>query len=225
MKKYSVCSVQCSESGAGVSPASGGGVPPSISIARTDWGFQRYSRNDAVENRVALTLTPQAEHYAQVILMLEQGLWVASIPKGLRPKAQGCPGGGTTLGKGDQNNHDPNGVASHVRVMDDGGHNPVGVEDSTLFLPRVARSSQPWALGRNAVGVLRCRLVRNAQPPRRGNRMRLRLARSPFGSHFPALPSILPLLGGEGRGEVKRFSNDIVMAKGKALSTPFGSEH
>src|SRR6266850_1947804 len=32
-------------------------------------------------------------------------------------------------------------------------HNPVGVENSALHLPRVARSSQPWAGGHNPVGI------------------------------------------------------------------------
>ena len=32
-------------------------------------------------------------------------------------------------------------------------HNPVGVDNSSFLLPRVARDSQPWALMRNPVGI------------------------------------------------------------------------
>ena len=41
-----------------------------------------------------------------------------------------------------------------VRRAGDVGHNPVGVVIFCGRFPRVARASQPWALGRNPVGIL-----------------------------------------------------------------------
>jgi hypothetical protein len=68
------------------------------------------------------------------------------IPTGLRPPAQGCAAR-ATLGTTDGMKLNPNGVEPCSPVM---GHNPVGVSD---IGPRVARGAQPWALGRNPVGI------------------------------------------------------------------------
>jgi len=51
-------------------------------------------------------------------------LHVSSIPKGLRPPAQGCEER-ATLGKSEGEIVNPNGVAAQGR--DEYGHNPVGV--------------------------------------------------------------------------------------------------
>jgi len=81
-------------------------------------------------------------------------LQASSIPKGLRPPAQGCEER-ATLGKCSSEIHNPNGVASGSQ---NGGQpqcarNPVGVDNAALRLPRVARGSQPWALMRNPFGI------------------------------------------------------------------------
>jgi hypothetical protein len=68
------------------------------------------------------------------------------IPTGLRPPAQGCAAR-ATLGTTDGMKLNPNGVEPCSPVR---GHNPVGVSD---IGPRVARGAQPWALGRNPVGI------------------------------------------------------------------------
>ncbi len=59
-----------------------------------------------------------------------------------------------------QNGTNPNGVVSRRPCLPTPvnrppriGHNPVGVGRFVARVPRVARGSQPWALGRNAVGV------------------------------------------------------------------------
>ena len=39
------------------------------------------------------------------------------------------------------------------------GHNPVGVERLNRSFPRVARCAQPWAMGRNPVGVLKSKTL------------------------------------------------------------------
>ena len=72
------------------------------------------------------------------------------IPTGLCLEAQGCEER-ATLGKCDQHLPTPTGLRlSHGSC----GHNPVGVVDTTGVVPRVARSSHPWALGRNPFGIL-----------------------------------------------------------------------
>src|SRR5882724_13329284 len=60
-----------------------------------------------------------------------------------------------TLGKWGSEIHHPNGVATASLAWTSASmsHNPVGVENSSALLPRVARSSQPWALMRNPVGI------------------------------------------------------------------------
>jgi len=71
------------------------------------------------------------------------------IPTGLCPPAQGCAAR-ATLGKIYEMNLNPNGVAScSLRIR----HNPVGVGVFCDIEPRVARGAQPWALGRNPVGI------------------------------------------------------------------------
>jgi|SRR6266850_2134063 len=78
----------------------------------------------------------------------------SSIPKGLRPPAQGCEER-ATLGERCWEIHNPNGVAtaSLVSRLASMSRNPVGVGNSSPRLPRVARDSQPWALRRNPVGI------------------------------------------------------------------------
>ena len=74
-----------------------------------------------------------------------------SIPKGLRPPAQGwrvTP----TLGTGFGNGHNANCVAA--RGQQRVGRNRVAVGDVCRSSPRVVASLQPWALGRNPVGIL-----------------------------------------------------------------------
>ena len=63
------------------------------------------------------------------------------------------------------------------------GHHEEREEDFFAFVPRVARSSQPWANGRNPFGVLRFRgsmhqisVRRNLTPPSPLGRRRNRLA-------------------------------------------------
>src|SRR5437899_136634 len=70
-------------------------------------------------------------------------------PEGLRDKAKDCelasyPGYTAPV------------RANPIGVVSEGverGHNPVGVETRFARFPRVARSSQPWAGGRNPFGI------------------------------------------------------------------------
>ena len=50
----------------------------------------------------------------------------------------------------------PNGVAAFVDAMNarEPGHNPVGVGNSVMTVSQGSSCSQPWALGRNPVGIL-----------------------------------------------------------------------
>ena len=84
-------------------------------------------------------------HYPQV--------WAAfrPIPTGLRPPAQGCEPA-SYPGCSRPGRFNPNGVAAFRPTH---GHNPVGVGRMRAGFPRVARASQPWALGRNPVGIQR----------------------------------------------------------------------
>ena len=86
------------------------------------------------------------------------------IPTGLRPPAQGCAAR-ATLGTTDGMNLNPNGVASCSRRM---GHNPVGVGALDDIGLRVARGAQPWALGRNPVGIQERRRPTGASDSRAG---------------------------------------------------------
>ena len=65
-----------------------------------------------------------------------------------------------TLGVRGPRRFNPNGVAAFRPAH---GHNPVGVGCMVAGFPRVARPSQPWALGQNPVGIQRIspRLVGN----------------------------------------------------------------
>src|SRR5206468_50664 len=71
------------------------------------------------------------------------------IPKGLRPPAQGCEPA-RYPGKSCEPCLNPNGVAPTLSAH---GRNPVGVGSSRRDGPRVARSSQPWALLQNPFGI------------------------------------------------------------------------
>jgi len=81
-------------------------------------------------------------------------LQASSIPKGLRPPAQWCEER-ATLGKHRSGIPNPNGVGSSSQTwrLASMRRNPVGVDNSALRLPRVARGSQPWALMRNPFGI------------------------------------------------------------------------
>src|SRR5437762_14244698 len=71
------------------------------------------------------------------------------IPKGLSPPGQGCEER-ATLGNPERSLLNPNGVVAQIAVV---GHNPVGVGTFARCGPRVARSSQPWALSQNPFGI------------------------------------------------------------------------
>ncbi len=78
---------------------------------------------------------------------------IPSTPTALRPPAQGCEER-ASLGKRVHDLFQPQrGCGMDSRVTE--GRNPVGVDVDIASLPRVARSSQPWALRRNPVGILR----------------------------------------------------------------------
>src|SRR5713101_3468441 len=78
------------------------------------------------------------------------------IPKGFRPKAQGCEER-ATLGPRLAHAFNPERVAPlafpRSESMGAGGHNPFRVEYFRADSPRVARSSQPWAGGHNPFGI------------------------------------------------------------------------
>ena len=76
------------------------------------------------------------------------------IPKGLRPSAQGWR---VSAYLGSSSNKPS--TATRLRQFFAGrscdvSHNPVGVVISFRRFPRVARTSQPWALGQNPVRIL-----------------------------------------------------------------------
>ena len=74
------------------------------------------------------------------------------IPTGLRPKAQGCPVGGTTLGNAPHFPPQPQRGCVHGGHAD--GCNPFRVVFRFNGVPRVAsRPRQPWAKCRHPVGV------------------------------------------------------------------------
>jgi len=74
-------------------------------------------------------------------------------PKGLRRKAQGCRHA-ATLGNRREGKQPQRGCGSFGINLRNDGRNPVGVDNFIVRLPRVARSSQPWALRRNPFGIL-----------------------------------------------------------------------
>src|SRR6266566_8025991 len=73
------------------------------------------------------------------------------IPKGFRNKAQGCEGR-ATLGKGGRYFTTPTGLRPRCAAVTS-GRNPFRVVIDWTHDPRVARSSQPWALLRNPFGI------------------------------------------------------------------------
>ena len=74
----------------------------------------------------------------------------SAIPKGLCPSAQGCEER-ATLGCCRGDFQPQRGCVKFPPL----NHNPVGVVCLLPRFPRVARSSQPWALCRNPVGIQR----------------------------------------------------------------------
>ena len=88
------------------------------------------------------------------------------ILKGLRPPAQGCETR-ATLGKGEDFLFNPNGVAFMDRA---GVLQPRWGWKHSVGIPRVARSSQPWAGGCNPFGIDRitaspCVLMKRPRQP------------------------------------------------------------
>src|SRR5216683_5515088 len=79
--------------------------------------------------------------------------FVERIPKGFRSKAQGCEGR-ATLGKGGRCFTTPTGLWPRCATIAV-GRNPFRVVIDPTPDPRVARSSQPWALLRNPFGIRR----------------------------------------------------------------------
>src|SRR6266478_5406989 len=79
-----------------------------------------------------------------------------SIPQGLRPPAQGCEER-ATLGLRRGGDSTLKGLWSFLaRAWSDAGRATTlsGLSHHLALFPRVARSSQPWALGRNPFGIL-----------------------------------------------------------------------
>ena len=71
------------------------------------------------------------------------------IPKGLQPPAQGWRPA-PTLGVGAQTSATPTGLCRAAHGKDT---TPLGLTPIPTASPRVARAAQPWALGRNPVGI------------------------------------------------------------------------
>src|ERR1043166_3136718 len=89
------------------------------------------------------------------------GRAVTPIPKGLRPSAQGCEER-ATLGKNEKEGINPEGLVVRLFCVSEPQrpcHNPFRVEPAPRSKPRVARSSQPCALGRNPFGILTCSAI------------------------------------------------------------------
>src|SRR6266853_868893 len=78
----------------------------------------------------------------------------ARIPKGFRPKAQGCEER-ATLGNSSEPRANPERAVS-FRAPKSEDRNPFRVGSTAVFTPRVARSSQPWAGGLNPFGIGMC---------------------------------------------------------------------
>ena len=109
-----------------------------------------------------------------MVRVLEFGHIREEIPKGFRPKAQGCEAclprrtrrrqARATLGQWTPNVTTRNGVAAeHERKLRSNGMNVMcGNETQPRWgrtvcragIPRVGAMRQPWALGRNPVGIL-----------------------------------------------------------------------
>src|SRR5207247_6492795 len=79
---------------------------------------------------------------------------VQTIPKGLRPPAQGCEER-ATLGHRPTRDQPQRGCGNSLFVWRscDVGRNPVGVVICFRRSPRVARASQSWAMGRSLIGA------------------------------------------------------------------------
>jgi type I restriction enzyme M protein len=73
------------------------------------------------------------------------------IPTGLHPSAQGCRVGEATLGN--VVHYFPQPQRGCINRSGDGGFNPFRVDEISERIPRVARSSQPWAECCYPVGV------------------------------------------------------------------------
>ena len=99
------------------------------------------------------------------------------IPKGLSPPAQGCEER-ATLGNPERSFHNPNGVVAGVAGP---SRNPVGVGFFARCFPKVARSSQPWALSRNPLGIQKTGSTENSEEPKMGCETRGQRAYSDFG--------------------------------------------
>src|SRR5258708_3463766 len=79
-----------------------------------------------------------------------------SILKGLCPPAQGCEER-ATLGNSPNEGDNPERVVALLCCVPSGkgvATTLSGLNPRRHCIPRVARSSQPWALGRNPIGIL-----------------------------------------------------------------------
>ena len=84
-------------------------------------------------------------------------------PKELCPPAQGCEERATLGARGFDLCQPRRGCGTGAGRMR--GRNPVGVEVILRVLPKVApRTAQPWAGGRNPVGILRRTPARRCNP-------------------------------------------------------------
>ncbi len=91
------------------------------------------------------------------------------IPRGFRPKAQGCDER-ATLGHMFKHSSQPQRGCGPAAWK---GHNPVGVVRYSRRFPRVARASQPWAGRHNPFGIALGEILpREHAPP--ANRAKLR---------------------------------------------------
>ena len=103
----------------------------------------------------------------------------ARIPKGFRPKAQGCEGR-ATLGNGPKEPNNPERVAAPPLAFETQQSSAAtlsGLNRHHHCTPRVARPSQPWAGGRNPFGIGNVSKVQRGLP----HSKTLRAIRRPFG--------------------------------------------
>ena len=113
------------------------------------------TRKEDNTNRAQLGWQPQLPHVGSFARAAadasHKAAFQSSIPTGLRHPAQGCEAR-ATLGQPSNIFSNPNGVVSvFYRKMPQ----PLQGCGSSGHIPRVARASQPWAIGWNPFGILR----------------------------------------------------------------------
>src|SRR5439155_15627361 len=90
---------------------------------------------------------------ASLCISVSEQAFVRPIPKGLRNQAQGCEAR-ATLGNQEQGATTLKGLRpATANDAPEPGATPLGLR-FFAFIPRASRASQPWALGRNPVGIL-----------------------------------------------------------------------